>query len=162
MAKTEILTFQITEDLRDKIKRATDDAIKTALDAIGRQAVSFAVYHCTEQGVVDTGLLRNSLTYALGGEQVRMAAAYSGDRESKYGGNKAKKSGRYSGVAPADNVGERMVYIGTNVEYAIYNELGWKSRRKKHAARPFLRPALERHTQAYAKIFESVLSKLSG
>lgn len=117
MAKTEILTFQITEDLRDKIKHATDDAIKTALEAVGRQAVSFAVYHATAKGVVDTGLLRNSLTYALGGRPAEKGT-YSGTKNSKYGG-KAIPSGRYEGSAPADKEGERVVYIGTNVSYAV-------------------------------------------
>ena len=117
MAKTEILTFQITEDLRDKIKRATDDAIKTALEAIGRQAVSFAVYHATEKGVRDTGLLVNSLTYALAGQPAEKGA-YSGDSTGKHG-RKTIPHGRYSGVAPADKEGERVVYIGTNVKYAV-------------------------------------------
>lgn len=154
MAKTEIITFQITEDLRNQIKTATDDAIKTALEAIGRQAVSFAVYHATEKGVVDTGLLRNSLTYALAGRPAEKGA-YSGTSTGKYG-KKDIPHGRYEGSAPDDKVGERVVYIGTNVEYAIYNELG-TSRMK---ARPYLRPALEDHVSAYIEIFKKVLSKL--
>ena len=44
-------------------------------------------------------------------------------------------------------------YIGTNVEYAPYVEMG-TSRTK---AQPFLRPAAEDHTEEYKQIFEHYL-----
>lgn len=45
------------------------------------------------------------------------------------------------------------VYIGTNVEYAPYVELG-TSRMK---ARPFLGPAAENHGQEYKELFEAAM-----
>lgn len=50
---------------------------------------------------------------------------------------------------------EKSVYIGTNVEYAPYVELG-TSRMKPH---PFLRHAAADHEGTYKKIFESELKK---
>ena len=50
---------------------------------------------------------------------------------------------------------EKSVYIGTNVEYAPYVELG-TSRMK---SQPFLRPAAADHEGTYKKIFESELKK---
>lgn len=50
---------------------------------------------------------------------------------------------------------EKSVYIGTNVEYAPYVELG-TSRMKPQ---PFLRPAAADHEGTYRKIFESELKK---
>ena len=50
---------------------------------------------------------------------------------------------------------EKSVYIGTNVEYATYVELG-TSRMKPQ---PFLRPAAADHEGTYKKIFESELKK---
>lgn len=49
--------------------------------------------------------------------------------------------------------GEKSVYIGTNVEYGPYVELGTSRQR----AQPFLRPAATDHTRTYRKILESNL-----
>lgn len=49
--------------------------------------------------------------------------------------------------------GDNAVYIGTNVEYAPYVELG-TSRQK---AQPFLRPAASEHGAQYRKVLEKAL-----
>lgn len=46
---------------------------------------------------------------------------------------------------------ERAAYIGTNVEYAPYVELGTRFMR----ARPFLRPAATEHGEEYKRIMEA-------
>lgn len=51
--------------------------------------------------------------------------------------------------------GEKAVYIGTNVEYAPYVELGTHAQK----AQPFLRPAAQGHGDEYRVIFESELRK---
>lgn len=53
---------------------------------------------------------------------------------------------------------EQAVVIGTNVEYAAYVELGTS----KMAARPYLRPALENHTNEYQALLEQFLGKESS
>ena len=50
---------------------------------------------------------------------------------------------------------EKSVYIGTNVEYAPYVELGTS----RMEPQPFLRPAAADHEGTYKKIFESELRK---
>lgn len=49
--------------------------------------------------------------------------------------------------------GEGAVYVGTNVEYAPYVELGTR----RHSAQPFLKPAAEEHGAEYRRILESEL-----
>ena len=50
---------------------------------------------------------------------------------------------------------EKSVYIGTNVEYATYVELGTS----RMEPQPFLHPAAADHEGTYKKIFESELKK---
>lgn len=51
------------------------------------------------------------------------------------------------------DAGDNAVYIGTNVEYAPYVELG-TSRQK---AQPFLRPAASEHGAQYRRVLEKAL-----
>ena len=51
--------------------------------------------------------------------------------------------------------GEKAVYIGTNVEYGKYVELG-TSKRKEH---PFLRPAAQRNGGVYHAIVKKNMQK---
>lgn len=48
---------------------------------------------------------------------------------------------------------ESAVYIGTNVEYGPYVELGTRRQR----AQPFLRPAVADHVQTYTQIIRDTL-----
>nr|DAL16905.1 MAG TPA_asm: putative tail component [Caudoviricetes sp.] len=118
----------------------------------------------------DTGLLRNSITYAVSGEAPAITS-YKADNP-KPG---RKNSGNYSGVAPEEK-GGIAVYIGTNVEYAPYVELGtgshtaggrptkWIYADDKgthmtggHQAKPFLKPAVADHAAQYRDILENEL-----
>lgn len=47
------------------------------------------------------------------------------------------------------------MYVGTNVEYAPYVELGTS----RMDAQPFLRPAIENHMDEYREIMSEVLSE---
>lgn len=69
------------EDHKDEIKAAMTEQLTAALEAIGLDAASTAA----GQVPVDTGNLKNSISYAVDGNTV---------------------------------------YIGTNVDYAVYHELG--------------------------------------
>lgn len=53
-------------------------------------------------------------------------------------------------------VDDDTVYIGTNVEYAPYQEMGTY----KMKAQPFLRPALENNVSAYQKLLEQVFKDI--
>lgn len=68
---------------------------------------------------IDTGLLRNSITYALSGEAPAISS-YHGDNSSKYSKAESIPVGYYNGTAPSDPDNARAVYIGSNVEYAAY------------------------------------------
>ena len=48
---------------------------------------------------------------------------------------------------------EQVAYIGTNVEYAPYVELGTS----RMAARPYLRPAAENHGDEYRALMEQAM-----
>lgn len=50
---------------------------------------------------------------------------------------------------------ETTAYIGTNVEYGKYVELGTK----RHRAQPFLQPAAQDHTDTYNAIMRQELGK---
>ena len=50
---------------------------------------------------------------------------------------------------------EKSVYIGTNIEYAPYVELG-TSRAKAY---PFIKPAVTEHSATYKRIIEDEMKK---
>lgn len=54
-------------------------------------------------------------------------------------------------ITHAIDTDEQAAYIGTNVEYAPYVELGTV----KMQARPFLRPAATEHSEEYKRIMEA-------
>lgn len=156
-------------DNSDEVKAAMRSAILRGLEKCGLAAERYAKKLCT----VDTGLLRNSITYALSGEP----AAITTYEASKSKGGKPKKTGQYSGTAPEEDAPEKAsVYIGTNVEYAEYVELGtgseteggrptkWVYKDDKgyhmtggHKAQPFLKPAVADHAGKYRQIIEAEL-----
>lgn len=53
------------------------------------------------------------------------------------------------------DAGEKAVYIGTNVEYAPYVELGTS----KMGAQPFLRPAATEHGSQYRQVIKRELEE---
>ena len=54
---------------------------------------------------------------------------------------------------------EDAVYIGTNVEYAPYQELGTSKHPAANDGRGFLRPAVFDHLKEYQQIAESILKE---
>lgn len=138
-----------------------DEACKRALETIGLEAVRNAVINITDQyKAVDTGLLRNSIAYALSGQKANIDK-YEADKASTVTdeqGNTTQevRSGKYAGTAPnEDGEQPKTVYIGSNVSYATYVELGTS----KMAARPFLKMAITENTEQYKKILEDEMKK---
>lgn len=134
------IDIRVEQDNTQEYIDALGDQVAVALEECGLAAEGYAKRLCA----VDTGLLRNSITHALDGQPTAI---------SEYWDNPKKQSGSYSGSAPKEPRGIRAVYIGTNVEYAPYVELGTS----RTAEQPFLRPAVEDHKSAFQKIIKSHL-----
>lgn len=134
-------------DNTDLVLQATDAQIEMALIAIGAKMESHAK---TDYVPVDTGRLKNSITFALAGGSAQISS-YGPDRD----GGDDEQSKPYSGTAPADPGGKvRSVYVGTNVEYAEIVEEGTSGRRGKH----YLRDAVNNHIEEYKSLAERALS----
>lgn len=116
-------SFTIKTDNSAEVLALKDAAVEAALTVIGMQAEANAKIEITKK-VYDTP-------------------------ESKSG---YKRTGRLRNSIANDH-DETAVYVGTNVEYAPYVELGTY----KMPARPFLRPAIEEHLDEYAEIFKRIL-----
>ncbi len=150
-----------------------DEAVETALDAAGMQAATLSARELQNSPQrIDTGLLRNSITWALGGKPAAISS-YTADRESKYSEDSVwsilqaarSSSGSYSGVAPADGDHTKSVYIGTNVEYAIYVHEGASSgfwsklfgRKNRMAPNHFLKNGIQKNQKELLDIIKKVL-----
>ena len=116
--------FQITDN-SDIFKVAMDAAADEIAEAIGIQAQSHTIENIRAAGRVDTGLMANSVAYAVGGKSA-VPESYKADRTSD--------SGTYSGTAPQDGPGEKTVYDGSNLEYFAYQELGFRLPSGAHVA----------------------------
>lgn len=129
------------------VLEATDEQIEMALIAIGAKMESHAK---ADYVPVDTGRLKNSITFALAGGPAHIST-YGPDS----GGGDDTQSRPYSGNAPADPGGKvRSVYVGSNVEYAEIVEEGTSGRRGKH----YLRNAVNNHIEEYKNLAERALS----
>ena len=150
----ESIKITIRNDHTDEVIKKMKEALYDSFDLIGQRAVRNAVTNIeNDPHRVDTGLLRNSITYAHGGEGPEKTS-YKGSQESKYG-KKGIPSGSYSGTAPKE--GDESVYIGTNVEYALYVHEGTR----KMAANRFLRDAIKGHEDEYGAICKNKFGQIS-
>lgn len=158
MANSNNISINITSN-KEEYERALEQVAEKVLTEWGMQAASAARELCP----VDTGLLRNSITYAVAGRPTAISsykssgthATTEATKKAKTAGTKVNpvKEGRYSGQAQADMGGPRHVYIGSNVEYAPYQEIGTA----KMKAQPFLRPAIEQNKDYFKSILEGEL-----
>lgn len=147
------------QDNSDFFIAAVEAAAETALDAAGMQAATLAARELQKTpSRIDTGLLHNSITWAVGGKPAAISS-YSADRPSKYNENdvwsilQAARTGSYSGTAPADTNKTRSVYVGTNVEYAIYVHEGTKRMTANH----FLKNAISKNRGELSEIIKRIL-----
>lgn len=138
------------------VLKGIDAAVDRALFSIGEQAERYAKTELSKpksrkngaaRPNVVTGLLRNSITFAVSGKKPRLQS---------YVADNGGKTGAYSGAAPDE--GDRAVYVGTNVEYAVYVELGTI----KSKAYPFLKPAATEHAAVYKRILKDELKNSKG
>lgn len=140
------------KDNTDEVLSAMEKAIERGLKSIGLEAEGYAKEVLTEavytmdrdeaKNYQLTGRLRNSITWALSGEEANTKSyEYEVDGETK--------KAEYSGNAPSDK--KKSVYIGTNVEYAAGIELGTH---RKAGAVHFLQKAATEHSDKYKKLVE--------
>lgn len=129
-------------DNTKKVIDAKDEAVEAAFEIIGGLMERYA----KQSTPVDTGLLRNSITYCLDGERPSKEA---------YKADSGGESGGYDGEMPKEPNGKRAVFVGTNVEYAPYQELGTSKIGGKH----FLRDSVQNHISEYQKIISNELKK---
>ena len=128
------------EDHSEEVLEELNKKIPVILEECGLAAEGFSKRMCA----VDTGLLRNSITHALSGGSPAI---------SSYTDNAGEQHGEYEGSLPEEEDDVMAMYLGTNVEYAPYVEMGTS----RTAAQPFIQPAITDHKDDYKKIMENRL-----
>lgn len=121
---------EVTEELAEKIE--------AWLEAVGEDAASTAA----EVTPVDTGRLKNSITAAT--------AEYQSEA-NKYSGEPCLMLDYIQNEKPEQNA----VYIGTNVPYAEYQEMGTS----KSPAHHFIQFGMTAHRDEYKKMLEEKLKE---
>ena len=134
------IKFKLESDMTAEILKAKEEQVLLGLHAIGQEAEGYAKGNCP----VDTGMLRNSITYAVTGE---------GPATQRYSSDDGSRRGSYSGSVPKDDV--PVVYIGTNVEYA--EDVEFNDMRHRTGKAHFLRDAATTHSDRYKDIMEAAL-----
>ena len=129
----------------ERVKKKTREALVLALRKIGLKAESYVM----NLAPVDTGFLRNSITHGLGGLNTSKAVYEADDKERN------PAIGKYKGRFPVDDENHVTLYVGTNVEYAPYQELGTV----KMKAQPYLRPGIESNQAEFEQIIRDELEK---
>ena len=134
--------MDISVNVTDNSKEVLDalkEQIALAMEAVGETAEGYAKDGCP----VDTGRLRNSITYAT--KDYTGSSAYADDE-----GNSYDDGGALS--APEEGT----VYIGSNVEYAEKQEEGEFYKHVVGGAH-FLRNAIQNNTKEYENIIKTIL-----
>lgn len=140
------MQVQVTDN-SEQFKRALAEKVPVILEAIGIHIEGEAKDELeNDPHRVDTGLLRNSITYALSG-QAPAIGSYKADKADKSG---KVPSGSYQGTAPNDPDDEQAVYIGTNVDYGIYVHEGTV----RMTPNRFLKNAVERNKDQIKRYIE--------
>lgn len=137
------------KDNTQKVLSETDQAIERALNIIGAEAEKYA----KNLVLVDTGLLKNSITFVT---QTHPGSTFKDVSSSDGGGGTAfvsKSSGgtRYGVEEQVELDEKNSVVIGTNVSYGIYVETkSYKGKGPNH----FLTRAVNDHIDKYKRILE--------
>lgn len=130
------------KDYSKEVLSALEKGKRNALTAIGATAETHTKKNIKADGLVDTGRLRNSITFATG--DYSGIGTYSDNEGNRYGDAKARNTPKDDEVA-----------IGTNVEYAAYTELG-----TQHiAAHHYLKRAVTDHQDEYKELAVEAIKK---
>ena len=123
------------KDNSEQVLSAMEKGKRNALTAIGATAETHTKENITADELVDTGRLRNSITYATG--DYLGIGTYTDNNKKSYSDAKARNTPKDDEVA-----------IGTNVEYAAYTELGTQHITAHH----YLKRAVTEHQDEYKKL----------
>lgn len=117
----------------------------------GLQAIGMAAEgHAKKKCPVDTGRLRNSITYAISGYATHVQSY----RRANVAGGASQKHKRYEyGGGAMEGEKDSAVFIGSNVEYAPFVELGANGRHPAH----FLQDAASGHGDEYRRLMEDAM-----
>lgn len=135
------------KDFIDEYLSEVDAQAEKALTAVGMLAEKYA----KENAPVDTGRLRNSITFAIAGQAPNIQS-YKADRP-RSGKQSDVEGGTYEGTMGSSK--ETGVYIGTNVEYASAVEFGTTLQRPH----PYLKPAVSEHGDEYRRLFDEIMKE---
>ena len=156
----------VKEDNSEEALKALDEALVAGLTECGLNAERWAKEKCPVGTPESTGVpgymggtLRNSIAYALDGD---IPKTESGGSTYKVENKNKHVSGQYKGAAPKEKNGYRALYVGTNVYYAPYVEMGTSRSKKYPNGRPFIRPAIEDHIEQYKKVLTKHLKGTIG
>ena len=134
------------KDNSQQILSALEKGKRNALTAIGATAETHAKDNITADDLIDTGRLRNSITFATG--DYSGIGTYTDNEGNRYGDAKARNTPKDDEVA-----------IGTNVEYAAYTELGTQYITAHH----YLKRAVTEHQDEYKKLaVEAIKSAINN
>ena len=133
--------IKFTSNVND-ILRQLEKGKRNALTAIGATAETHTKENITADDLIDTGRLRNSITYATG--DYSGIGTYTDNNKKKYSDAKARNTPKDDEVA-----------IGTNVEYAAYTELGTQHITAHH----YLKRAVTEHKDEYKKLTVQAIKK---
>ena len=132
-----IVSVEMKDNSREVLE-ALAIQIQVGMQEVGNQAERYAKANCP----VDSGRLRNSITWATTGEQ---GPANTSGGEAAQAKDYRKKAKPELGT----------VYIGTNVEYAPYVE--YRSLKHLTGRAHFLRDAATDHEEHYKEILRAAL-----
>lgn len=136
------MDFKFINNIETFIK-TYQEAVDKAWEEIGLLAEGHAKKYCS----VDTGRLRSSINHAT--VAGRGDDGYTDDKGNSYSGRSAHRTPEH---------GE--CYIGTNVDYAMYQEFGTSKIDAANHNRGFLRPAITDHIDEYKGIMSTELDVL--
>ena len=104
--------FKITKNNAKQLKEEFQFHAENALIQIGMAGEGFAKKKITDENAIDTGLLRNSITWSIAGENANIST-YKANKKDKKG---KIRVGKYETKSPTSK--EPAVFVGTNVKYA--------------------------------------------
>ena len=142
---------QVTfRDNSDEVVELFQKAKHRGLEAVGLTAERHAKKNLYPGHGLDTGRLRNSITYAIAGYQTHVQSYRRGNVA---GGTSQKHTYHDYGSEAMEGEKDSAVFIGSNVEYAPCVELGARGRAPIH----FLQDAATGHTAEYKKIIKDAM-----